>query len=390
MEMVLTPMRDDERDEVARFLSLAFTSTREDIAQWITVAGPGHFRVLRDGGRAVSCLLKIPMGQFIGGRSVPLMGIAGVAVPPEFRGRGYARRMMQLALAEARADGFALSGLYASTQTLYRSVGYEQSAHRFRIHVPMASMGVTDRTGGVVPLTEEDMPAVKECHRRFAGAWDGTLDRGEYLWARVKSNRGVAYSGYGIRGSSGLIDGYVWWSATRKPDTGRHDMELSDLAFTSESACRRILGFLADFGSMADGFSFHGGPTHPALLAMPQQRFTITSKDFHLTRVVDVRRALEGRGYQAGVDAEFSISVADEVIPENNGPFTVKVSGGRAVVEPGGLGRVRMQVRALASILGGFVTPRQAALLGWVEGDEASIATLEALRASTPWVSEMY
>ncbi|HRJ50592.1 MAG TPA: GNAT family N-acetyltransferase, partial [Phycisphaerales bacterium] len=243
MEMVLTPMRDDERDEVARFLSLAFTSTREDIAQWITVAGPGHFRVLRDGGRAVSCLLKIPMGQFIGGRSVPLMGIAGVAVPPEFRGRGYARRMMQLALAEARADGFALSGLYASTQTLYRSVGYEQSAHRFRIHVPMASMGVTDRTGGVVPLTEEDMPAVKECHRRFAGAWDGTLDRGEYLWARVKSNRGVAYSGYGIRGSSGLIDGYVWWSATRKPDTGRHDMELSDLAFTSESACRRLLGF---------------------------------------------------------------------------------------------------------------------------------------------------
>src|SRR4051812_31444593 len=121
------PMRRDDLDELGAILGGSFAFPALETEPWLAGAGFENVRVVRDRKRALGCLLLIPMGQFFGGRSLPMVGIAGVGVGLSDRGRGVARFLMAEALREIAARGFALSTLYPATQTLYRAVGYERA-----------------------------------------------------------------------------------------------------------------------------------------------------------------------------------------------------------------------------------------------------------------------
>ncbi|MFN9974598.1 MAG: GNAT family N-acetyltransferase, partial [Phycisphaerae bacterium] len=95
---------------LARIIVLAFAGTTEGVTKWLTEHGLQHLRVLRDGDAIPAMLRRIDMGQYFGGRRVSLMGIAGVGTAPEYRGRGSARRMMEMRVREAREEGGALGG----------------------------------------------------------------------------------------------------------------------------------------------------------------------------------------------------------------------------------------------------------------------------------------
>ena len=68
--------------------------------------------------------------SMIGGRPVPTAGVAGVAVAPEYRGTGLARRMMTHLLSAARDRGAVIATLFRTAPALYRSLGLEQVADR--------------------------------------------------------------------------------------------------------------------------------------------------------------------------------------------------------------------------------------------------------------------
>jgi len=156
----------------------------------------------RGAGVGVRGALVVPAadrdGQHFGGKSVSMLGIAGVGVAPEARGRGSARWMMSLAMQEAQADGFALSTLFASTQGLYRQVGYEQAGYRCQIKLLPHRIDVRAREPHVRPLTPEDEPAIQACYKAFAGEFAGMLDRGPYIWRRIKEFRDKSYHGFGL------------------------------------------------------------------------------------------------------------------------------------------------------------------------------------------------
>lgn len=393
---------ESELAEVSRLVSLAFAGPLEGSTQWMRDSGLENVRVLREeegrgGGRVRACLLRIPMGQHFGGRAVPMVGVAGVAVGPESRGRGLARRMMAELMRELAAEGAPLSALYASTQALYRQVGYEQAGHRFNVRIPLAQIGVRSREPRVEALEEEDLPAIKACYAEFARRFDGMLDRGAYVWERVRKRREEAFHPFGVRGDSGAIEGYLFLTQRRKPDTGRHDVVLSDLAFTSAAAGRRLLGFLADFATVGDDLLFAGGPAHPILTLMDQQRYAIEFKDYWMLRVVDVAAALEARGYAPGIDAEVRLDVRDDVLERNTGRFVLRVRDGRGRVEraevgAGGVdGAVRCGPRGLAALYGGFMSPGALALGGLVEGGPEALRAAGAVFAgSTPWMTDFF
>ncbi|MCC6425324.1 MAG: GNAT family N-acetyltransferase [Phycisphaerales bacterium] len=388
---ILTGINDTaDIHAIARFIYHAFTSAHDQAITWIEGAGHQNFRILRDQGKPVACLVRIPMGQYFGGRSVSLLGIAAVAVPPESRGNGYAKRMMQLAMQEAAADGFGLSGLYASTQTLYRQIGFEQAAHRFRIEIGMSWITERLRAGAVEPLSETDIPGIHACYAAMARVHDGFLDRGDYIWKRIRNLRGTEFSPFGVRNPAGGLDGYFYLSQQRRPDSGRHNLELSDLVFTTPEAARRLLGLLADFGSMAEDLGFYGGPTHPALLLLPQQRHRMSVKDTHLNRILDLKSAIAARGFNPTTRGEVHFDVSDPLIPANNGKFIITVENGKATATPGGSGAIQLTINALASIYCGFVTPTQAAILGWAHGTPKDLLAANIFCESTPWLTDMY
>jgi len=168
-----------------------------------------------------------------------MLGIAGVAVAPEHRGGGNAKQMMRKAMIEAANEGWPLAGLYASTHTLYRGVGFEHAGHRFQYTLPIVRIDVRDAPGAVVAITDADMPRVHACYARFAATCNGALDRGPYIWNRVRKHREETFQGFAIENPAHEIDGYFFLAQRRRAD-GRQDLSLSDFAFTTAAAARRL------------------------------------------------------------------------------------------------------------------------------------------------------
>ena len=402
MERYGAMVGEAEIAECGRLLSLAFAGPRDRSEEWIRVGGAEHMRVLRDGDRVVACLMRIPMGQYFGGKSVPMVGIAGVAVAPEKRGKGHARSLMQECVRECAAQGAPISTLYASTQELYRQVGYEQAGHRFTTIVPYTQLEVDRRDAAedrgvemmVAPATAADDDEIRACYDEFARTRDGMLDRGAYVWRRTRHMRDVMYAGWVVR-VHGKVEGYVFVSQERDAKTGRHDLSVSDYAFTTARAGRGLVQFLGNFGSMMQECVLPGGPLHPLAHFMAQQRFRVEKKDFWMVRVTDVVRALEARGYPAGVGARLVVDVRDDLIAANQGRFELSVSGGagrvrRVAPGEGGTG-LGVDVRGLAALFAGVVTARQAVGLGWASGSSEVIDLAAALFAGgTPAMTDHF
>ena len=387
-------MHEEETPAVARILALAFGGTVKGTTEWIGKSGPTNIRVLRPTSGAAkdpqACLLRIPMGEFFGGRSVPLIGIAGVGVAPEARGRGVAGRLMAEAVKEMAAEGAPLSGLYPATQPLYRRVGYEQSGHRFEIRLSARLIDCRERGMSIRAVDDADQDRIRECYHAFASAHDGPLDRSAYVWSRIRQMRETTYSGFAAVSESGAIEGYVYLTQQRKPN-GRQDLELSDLAFTTPRAGRRLLAFLEDFSSMADDIVFRGGPTHPALMLLSEQRATLSLHHWWMLRILNVKQAFEARGYAPGVRGEVHLDVRDELVPANQQKWTIRVEGGRAAVQPGGRGDLKLGIGALAPLFSGFLSAEQLSLMGLAEGTPETLrAAAGVFPASTPWMSDMY
>jgi predicted acetyltransferase len=167
---VATP---DDVAQLAENSAWAFGSAAAEITPWFERIGFENVRVLVDGPRLLAQMAYTWMGQYVGGRSVPMAGVVGVAVPPDARGLGAGTRVMQAAMREAREAGYPLSGLYPATQPIYRSVGYEQAGTRWKTSVDVAKIDVKDHALEVSPITEADLPAVGGCTTPRRGATRG-------------------------------------------------------------------------------------------------------------------------------------------------------------------------------------------------------------------------
>lgn len=389
------PAAEADYPALGRLIALAFASPLDGAVAWISNQGPAGLRVMRDaGGTPLACLRRIEMGQYFGGVSVPMTGIAGVAVAPEARGRGLALAMMRRCMQEAAEAGEALSCLYASTQTLYRQVGYEQAGHRWTIRIGMAHLDVRCRARSVTHLPLKDTSQVRGCYAAFARRFDGMLDRPQYIWDRIAAWRDKHYDGWALT-DAGRITAYCFMRQVAK-DTGRQTLELSDLAFDSHGSMLALLGFLADFASMADEITFHAGPIHPVLMAVSQQRYTVTLKEPWLLRILRPDIAIARRGYRPGLDTEFAIDLSDDTIPGNSGRYRVRIRDGRAEVGRGSSGSpgpsLRCGVRGLAALYSGYLAPEALALCGLIDGDAEALARAGAAFAagSPPWMTDFF
>jgi predicted acetyltransferase len=376
--------QDRDTPSLARMISLAFGGTPEGTKEWLARAGVHEVRLLREGQTDVACALRVPMGQFFGSRSVPMMGVAGVAVAPEARGRGLATRVMQEFLKEARSEGAPISALYPATLPLYRRVGFEQAGYWMEYRLPISRIDVPSPGLSVRPLSEKDMPAVKQCYRHIAQGFDGYLDRGEYIWSRITNPHQGEATGFVIDSPDGRgLAGYCFIRQERLPSQ-RHDVHATDLCASTPTAAARLLNFLGEFASVGEEAVFFGGPLHALTPLLGEQKFKMTFREYWMVRILDVAAALTARGYLPGVHAELHLDVGDELFPDNAGRYAVHVSDGHATVKRGGNGSLRLNIRALASLYTGFTSPHALKVLGRIEGDETSLRAASAVFAGPP------
>jgi predicted acetyltransferase len=353
--------------------------------------GVENFLLVRVRGRVAGGLGMIPMGQWFGGRSIPAAGINAVAIAPEHRSTGIGSRLLRHMLEEARARGFALSSLYPATQVVYRRAGYEQAGVHMRYKHPTHALPARDRSGVVRPVEESDQAAIRELYTERARRTAGNLDRTEMAWGRLQHPGDTMVCSYLVENQQGRAEGYVIYTQREGPGERDRNLHARDLVALTPEAGRRLLSFLADHRSTVDNVEWAGAPSEPLLFHVANQEYRVVGYEQWMLRLVDVRAALEARGYPEALSAELHLEVRDETLPWNEGRLVLALSGGRAEVRGGGEGRIKVDVRGLAPIYSGYLSPQEMRSTGLLEGPAADLAAMALVFGGpAPWMPDAF
>jgi predicted acetyltransferase len=381
---------ESERLALGPILGLSFGFEDEAAQGWFEKTGVENVRVLRSGSAVVGGLLLIRMGQFFGGKSVPMVGVAGVGMSPSVRGGGQATRLMQSAILELSRERVPLSCLYPATLPLYRRAGYEIAGTLHTVTLKGAVLQKTERPLSVRRFEPDDEPSVGNAYRSYARFRDGWLDRGPYIWERTRRvERGVAARGH-VFCDGPQIEGYIFYRQ-RQTDHG-FDLGISDMAAATPRALSTLLAFIADHRSLAESISWRGGIDEPLLMLMREHRYEMRFFHHWMLRIVDVPAALTARGYPPSIEAELPLELSDDVVAENSGRFVLRVSNSRAEVERGGSeDPLKLDVRTLATLYSGQHSALQLARMGRIEASDSLLARASAMFAgSPPSMAEMF
>jgi predicted acetyltransferase len=363
--------RETHRARLHDIVGHAFGLNAEDVGRWFQRAGEEHVRAfIRGDDEVLGGLLEIPMGQYFGGRSISMLGVAGVAIAASERGQGHAARMMVEMLREAKRRGFAISTLYAASVTLYRRAGYERAGARFGFRIDPRHLEVArekDMTLREVDAREGLPHELRALYTRFAAKSPGFLDRGPYCWTRIVQPRGLSTKTFEVR-HHGNLEGYVVVAHVMPPHGFPTAVHVTDMAATTPRAARAILRFLIEYRSLADLVKWEGGPSELLANMLPERHIDMSLSDYFLVRIVDPAKAFAQRGYPLGQRAGLTFVLEDASMPENSGRYDLG----------GGGSTVRIDERGLAALYSGMSQAHVLADAGWLEADEETQALLDA------------
>jgi predicted acetyltransferase len=332
-----------------------------------------------ENARLVAMTHVYRFGQFFGGRSVPMAGLASVAVVPDRRGEGLAKQVCTAALRGMRERGEVISSLYPATTSLYRALGWEVAGlYTWSKLAPTALHALpAPARRSVRPASVAELPALRACYARVAPSAPGYLDRSDAWWERLAAlwqERSI----YVATSQDGEVEGYLVY--------GQLDGEYSGLGGPFRIAVRELIAGTRDAGlalwRLLGGWStqvsdlFLVGPMDEGLLLLsPDQAVQPLAQLRWMTRIVDAPGAIAARGFAEAIDVEVPLALCDATFPENDGAFVLRVHKGqgelaRAARAPADA--PRLAIGALAPLYTGFAGTARLARAGFVEGGSAS------------------
>ncbi len=383
---------ENERLELERILQESFGTDDLPWTAWMERIGHENLRVVEERGVIRGGLGFYRFGQWWGGARVPMIGLAGVGVAPDARGRGLARRFLVETLAEARAEGVPLAALYASSVAVYRSVGFEPAGSYFRYSAPIASLPRGDHELECAPFSALEEHTSEERSLRAlydarARGWSGHLDRSEAIWARSRRPYKGTARCYRF-GPKEAPEGYVIY--THAPSADLHfAVVLRDLVLGTPAAARRCMALLRDLGSLGNEIRWLGCASDPLVSLLPEQTARVEESGRWLLRILDPIRALAMRGYAA--DGEACFGVRDALFGDEGVRLTVRNGHAEVSREPFETTSLRLDARALAALYTGFAHPASLFAAGLVEGEIGEALALARLFSGPePWLPDWF
>ncbi|MEO6412048.1 MAG: GNAT family N-acetyltransferase [Pedococcus sp.] len=297
-----------------------------------------------DGDEMAGCGKARGFEQAWHGRLVPMAGMAGITVLPEFRGRGVGTCLMRGLSEQSVARGEPISALYPATVPVYRHLGWELVGAQSRYALPAAQLRTLGGDTRLRRVRTNDIPELRElCATALRqGRASGPLLWPESEWLRrvtdpetfvYRADDGVVV--YGWHGSDLLV--HFLWGAT-------------------ESTLRSLWAVVGSGSSVAKTVHAYLSPDDPLFWLLPEEAGHEVEQHGWMLRILDVANALEARGYPTGIDGAFTFTVDDGQGEAAASTYRLSVGGGEGKVEeapaaePEGL---RVTSRGLAALYAG-------------------------------------
>jgi predicted acetyltransferase len=372
-----TASDDEQMYEIGR---LAFGGPREPRPEhlWSSRDVGWHGLVAELDGRLVGTLKVYDYQQFFGGSTVPMGGIANVAVDPSARGHGIATTLLDAILPELRDRGQCVSALYPSVPALYRGRGWEQTGNYEHVTLRPELLALLPKPAERLVLeraTADHLPALRDAYLRLASTVDGMLDRSAPTFQPERLlTLDVAEL---VPGPDGTVLGYL--TAERPEGT---KLIVHDLVADDPETALGLLANLARWtGIMTDISLRIIDPAWWQLLVTMPVEYDVFNHPWML-RVVDLPAAVAARGWPAAAHLNpisVDIDVVDEHAPWHAGRHRLVVDGDKVSCEPGGSGAVRLHARALGPWFAGSADSAMLRRAGHLDGDADAARLLDLL-----------
>ncbi len=339
--------------------------------------------VIEEDGEARATAAVLPLEVFMEGEPVPMGGVAAVNAHPAYRRRGHAGELMRAALRGMRERGMHLSMLGPFAHAFYRAYGWELASESIAYTLKATDLPTSSEQKRVRAYVEEDLPPMMALLEEEASAHPCCVRRGEGRWRELLGRKSEEVAIYEAGGS---IEGYIIyrmsdWREDRDPP---RKLSIRELVASGAGAREALISFMAAQDPLVYEIKHstpRGVPLHPYL---PSSYVKAEIEPEFMLRLVDVEAALNL--LDLSVDEPFVLRVSDNVIPENDGYYTIREGEVARGAEAGE--KISIDVRQLAQLYAGYLPARQLARHGLIGASSPeALEILEALfPVGDPWV----
>ena len=386
-ELTFGDLTRDQLDTVLDIRNRSFGhSPASELEQWRKGAGEmidgRRYVGVYDGDRVVAVARIRDFRHWWLGRSVPMAGIAGVVVAPEYRGRGVGSRLMRGVLERSRELGAPLSALYPATVPVYRHLGYEFGGGRYRFSFPagelrlLGAKDVAVRRGGPedAELLLDLVAAVRGANRESGMLGWPVSDVREWL-EDEKTFCYVAEDGFVV---------YAWDGS---------DLRVDEIVAGSEQTLRALWATVGSGSSIARSVHAYVGPQDPVHLLLGTEADLAAQVQRWMLRLVDAPAAFAARGWAPGAELELPLHIDDPELPGNAGTWSLRVAtDGAELLRAGGdSDALRLNARGLAALYAGtpLATLRRTGIAsGGSADDDARVDA--AFAGPTPYMLDYF
>lgn len=380
-------IRRELLDEVLRVRARSFGhSDSAGREEWLERAGrmidQRRLVGVYDADRPVAAARILDLKQWWLGRTVPMAGIAGVVVAPEYRGRGVGSLLMRGVLRRGLELGAPTTALYPATVPVYRHLGYEFGGGRYRFSFSTAEL--RGLGGKEVPLRQGgpddaqlllDLVAAVRGSGRESGMLGWPVDEVREWLGDEEVFCYIAEDGFVV---------YGWHQG---------DLRVDELIAGSEPTARALWSIVGSGSSIARSVHAYVAPHDPIHLLLGKEAELSAEIQRWMLRVLDAPAAIAARGWPPAAAVTVDLEIDDAELPENTGSWRLTVADGKGRLErlADGSGGVRLTARGLAVLYAGTPvgTVRTAGLLtGGTENDARALDT--AFAGPTPYMLDYF
>jgi predicted acetyltransferase len=348
--------------------------------------------VVEDSNEVIACTKIMPLKVSFKGKVVDAGGISAVAVLPEYRRRGIADMMLKDAIKRMFTANYPFSILYPFQHRFYRKYGWEYIGMTLLYEIEPSNITMFDERINVRRMKTSEREKIKKVYAERIKSINFALHRNDAFWTRVifpSFPNPYVYD-------DGEVKGYLCFEM-KKNEKNQVEIEIKELIALTPEAYRGLWGFLASLAEQVVKIKYLAPPDEPLFNVLIEPREIDFKRPFFeyksvasicstfMMRIINLEEALKLLTFAHAPDGETTISIKDEILPENNITFKISVQDKIVSIQKlnAQSAKFRMDIKTFAQVLSSFAKPSSLYNIGKIEGDQSALKFLDAVFSDT-------
>lgn len=328
-----------------------FTDSEEEIDFYFkTIYKDKNFLLLEEDGEIKASLHENPYDISFNGNILPSFYIVAVAVSPEYRGKGYMRKLLNHSLKNALSNNRDIVFLSPINTEIYSNFGfgYISGLEHYKLKLDDIPFNSINRDIEIKKAGEEDFNNIIELYNKKMKNTNIYLERDKKYFNRIKAEieneNGKIYVFYREKRITGYLICYF-----REEEIFAREFFYSDI-----ETIKTMLAFIKTFKEYYPNLKVATPQGSNFNFLFPNQ-LKVEKKEnpFILGRILNVKNILS---YLNIKGTAFNIKVRDNILDENNGVFSIEEDGNVEKIDNIDGWNIDIDIMDLATLVSGYIS----------------------------------